>query len=63
MNMKPILSPQQKRVLTPCVAMYMAAYVCRLNLRASYFEKTIYKIKEQDILLLLLYPILNTSTP
>ena len=33
--MKPIFSAQQKRVLTMCVVMYTAAYVCRLNLSAA----------------------------
>ena len=33
--MKPIFSTQQKRVLTMCVVMYTAAYVCRLNLSAA----------------------------
>lgn len=33
--MKPTFSPQQRRVLTLCVTMYTAAYVCRLNLSAA----------------------------
>ena len=33
--MKSIFSAQQKRVLTMCVVMYTAAYVCRLNLSAA----------------------------
>ena len=33
--MKPTFSAQQRRVLTFCVAMYTAAYVCRLNLSAA----------------------------
>ncbi|MBR5302140.1 MAG: MFS transporter [Clostridia bacterium] len=33
--MKPRFSAQQKRVLTMCVVIYTAAYVCRLNLSAA----------------------------
>ena len=37
--MKPIFSAQQKRVLTMCVVMYTAAYVCRLNLSAALWQE------------------------